>query len=221
MQNITLKFHPLLRKYTRGLKEHIVNVNDIKDIRSCLESLFPALGTHMRQIKNGKNRRENMALINKNKRILNREDYFINRLRQDDTEFLVVPLFWGGGGDASTIQIIAGIALIIIGAIMMYFPATTPFGPSVIAAGAGMLIGGIMAKLNATDLPDDTTDSNARRDNKIFNGLQNTITSNTPVALIYGRTRVGGQFVSGEVRTYEHGRNETIKVSDIFPAGAS
>ena len=213
MQNITLKFHPLLRKYTKGLKEHILNVNDIKDIRSGLESLFPALGIHMRQIKNGKIRRENMALVNKNKRILSREDYFLNRLTPSDTEFTVVPLFFGGGDDVGVWQIIAGIALIIIGFIFEQ--------PYLIAMGASMLVSGIITKMSETDLPEDTTDSQVRRDNKIFNGLQNTINSNTPVALIYGRTRVGGQFVSGEVRTYEHGRNQTIKVSDIIPSGAA
>ena len=220
MQNVTLRFHPLLRKYTQGLKEHTLNVNDILDIRNALESLFPRLGIHIRQIKNGNNRRENMALINKNKRILNREDYFINRLTQDDTEFMVVPLFWGGGGDANVIQMIAGAALILVGAVITFFGGGI-VGIPMITAGAGMLISGVIGKLMATDLPDETTDSEARRDNKIFNGLQNTIVSNTPVALIYGRTRVGGQFISGEIRSYEHGRNQTLKVEDIFPAGAS
>ena len=66
-----------------------------------------------------------------------------------------------------------------------------------------------------------TTDSEARSDNKIFQGLQNTTNSNVPVPMIYGRTRVGGQFVSGEILSIEHGRNETIKVSSLFPSGAN
>ena len=219
MQSITLKFHPLLRKYTRGLEEHVLNINDFNDLRSALDHLFPALGKHIRQIKNGKNRRDNLALVNKNKRIINQQDYFLNRLKSDDTEFTVVPLFFGGGEDTGLLQIIAGIALIIIGAVMVAFQI--PGGPQVIGMGISMLVSGIITKLTEQDLPDETTDSEARRDNKIFSGLQNTISSNTPIALIYGRTRVGGQFVSGEVRNYEHGRNESIKVSDVFPAGAS
>ena len=217
MQSITLKFHPLLRKYTRGLKEHVLNVNDFNDLRSALEYLFPDLGKHIRQIKNGKKRRDNLALVSKNKRIINRDDYFLNRLKADDTEFTIVPLFFGGGDDMSTWQILAGIALIVVGIILI----KTPFGGPLIGMGISMVTSGIITKLTAVDLPDETTDSQVRRDNKIFSGLQNTINSNTPVALIYGRTRVGGQFVSGEVRTYEHGRNQTIKVSDVFPVGAS
>jgi len=67
----------------------------------------------------------------------------------------------------------------------------------------------------------DTVDSESRRDNNIFQGLQNTTNSNVPVPIIYGRTRVGGQFVSGEILSIQHGRNETIKVSSLFPPGAN
>tara|TARA_R110002020_G_scaffold436880_3_gene647054 strand:- start:394 stop:1056 length:663 start_codon:yes stop_codon:yes gene_type:complete len=220
MQSITLKFHPLLRKYTRGLEEHVLNINDFNDLRSALESLFPALGKHIRQIKSGKNRRDNLALVNKNKRIISQQDYILNRLKSDDTEFMVVPLFFGGGDDMSIWQIIAGIALIVIGTLVFIY-GDKQIGAMIIGMGISMLTSGIISMITAVDLPDETTDSQVRRDNKIFNGLQNTINSNTPIALIYGRTRVGGQFVSGEVRTYEHGRNETIKVSDVFPVGAS
>ena len=66
-----------------------------------------------------------------------------------------------------------------------------------------------------------TTDSEARIENKIFQGLQNTTQSNIPVPIIYGRTRVGGQFVSGEILSIQHGRNEFIKVSALFPPGAN
>ena len=64
-----------------------------------------------------------------------------------------------------------------------------------------------------------TTDLEARIDNKIFQGLQNTTQSNTPVPIIYGRTRVGGQFVSGEILSIQHVRNESITVSSLFPPG--
>ena len=66
-----------------------------------------------------------------------------------------------------------------------------------------------------------TTDSEARIENKIFQGLQNTTQSNVPVPMIYGRTRVGGQFVSGEILSIQHGRNEVVKVSSLFPPGAN
>jgi len=251
-QAVTLKFHPTIQKYT-NVKEHIVNVNDFVDIRNCLESLFPLLGIHIRRIRAGVNRRENLALVNKNKRIIQQEEYFLNRLNRDDTEFYVVPLFIGGGGNGMGMIIIgiALVALVIVTAGAAAAPvvaagAGLPTGAAIGAAaaagglgtiagmsvagmlmqmGIGMIISGVMAmmmkppKLAVEGA--QTTDSEARSDNKIFQGLQNTTNSNVPVPIIYGRTRIGGQFVSGEIRTIEHGRNEFIKVSALFPPGAN
>jgi len=249
-QAVTLKFHPTIQKYT-NVKEHIVNVNDFVDIRNCLESLFPLLGIHIRRIRAGANRRENLALVNKNKRIIQQEEYFLNRLNRDDTEFYVVPFFIGGGGSGMG-MIIIGIALVAL-VIVTGGTAAAPLamgmtsmgsvgvavgtvstlgtiaGMSVagmlMQMGVGMIISGIMTmmmkppKLAVEGA--QTTDSEARSDNKIFQGLQNTTNSNVPVPIIYGRTRIGGQFVSGEIRTIEHGRNEFIKVSALFPPGAN
>jgi predicted phage tail protein len=249
-QAVTLKFHPTIQKYT-NVKEHIVNVNDFVDIRNCLESLFPLLGIHIKRIRAGANRRENLALVNKNKRIIQQEEYFLNRLNRDDTEFYVVPFFIGGGGSGMG-MIIIGIALVAL-VIVTGGTAAAPLamgmtsmgsvgvavgtvstlgtiaGMSVagmlMQMGVGMIISGIMTmmmkppKLAVEGA--QTTDSEARSDNKIFQGLQNTTNSNVPVPIIYGRTRIGGQFVSGEIRTIEHGRNEFIKVSALFPPGAN
>jgi predicted phage tail protein len=249
-QAVTLKFHPTIQKYT-NVKEHIVNVNDFVDIRNCLESLFPLLGIHIRRIRAGANRRENLALVNKNKRIIQQEEYFLNRLNRDDTEFYVVPFFIGGGGSGMGMIIIgiALVALVIVTGGTAAAPlamgmtsmgsvgvgatittgALTIAGMSVasmmISMGVSMIISGVMAmmmkppKLAVEGA--QTTDSEARSDNKIFQGLQNTTNSNVPVPIIYGRTRIGGQFVSGEIRTIEHGRNEFIKVSALFPPGAN
>ena len=245
-QPITLKFHPTIQKYTNGVKEHTVSVNDFVDIRNCLECLFPSLGIHIRRIRGGANRRENIALVNKEKRVLQTEDYFINRLNKEDTEFYVVPLFIGGGGKGGGIgMIILGIALI---ALAVYFPPLMPVlmgGPGIAATtvmvpltvagisvstmmikiGISLVLNGIMGMIMKPPKPAvegaQTTDSESRADNKIFQGLQNTTNSNVPVPMIYGRTRIGGQFVSGEIRTIEHGRNETIKVSSLFPPGAN
>jgi len=248
LQAVTLKFHPTLQKYTQGVKEHTVSVNDFMDIRNCLEYLFPLLGSHIRRIRGGANRRENIALVNKYKRVLRREDYFINRLNREDTEFYVVPLFiGGGGGGGGMMMIVLGIALIAlvvfmppaglaVGAAMypaLTFTAASAFGTiagmsvasMIVGLGINLIISGVMMMMmKPPKLAIDgaqTTDSESRSDNKIFAGLQNTTNSNVPVPMIYGRTRVGGQFVSGEILSIEHGRNETIKVSSLFPPGAN
>ena len=98
-------------------------------------------------------------------------------------------------------------------------------GSMLMKMGISMIISGVMGMImKPPKLAVDgaqTVDSESRSDNKIFQGLQNTINSNTPVPIIYGRTRIGGQFMSGEIRTIEHGRNEFIKVSALFPPGAN
>ena len=249
-QVVTLKFHPTIQKYTNGIKEHTVSVSDFVDIRNCLEFLFPLLGIHIRRIRGGANRRENIALVTKNKRVLRREDYFINRLNKEDTEFHVVPLFIGGGGGMG--QIILGVALVAL-VIFTGGVALAPvagagltsmgtvgmagafsslgaigsmgIGSMLMGMGVNMIISGVMAMMmkppQLAVQGAQTTDSESRSENKIFQGLQNTTNSNVPVPMMYGRTRVGGQFISGEILSIEHGRNETIKVSSLFPAGAS
>ena len=247
-QAVTLKFHPTIQKYT-NVKEHTVSVNDFVDIKNCLASLFPDLGIHIKRIRGGANKRENLALVNKDKRVLRTEDYFLNRLEKKDTEFYVVPLFIGGGGNTG--QIIIGAALIAVvimsggtAAPLVLGPGIGATGLGVIATGStlgmigGVTIGSMLMKMGISMVLSgvmgmimkppklavegaQTVDSESRSDNKIFQGLQNTINSNTPVPIIYGRTRIGGQFISGEIRTLQHARNEFVKVSSLFPPGAN
>ena len=228
MQNVILKFHPTIQKYTNGLSEHTVKINDLVDLRNSLEHLFPQLGIHIKRIRSGLNSRENIALVNPNKRVLDRDDYLIGKLRKSDTHFHVVPLFLGGGGEGGTQQILLGAALIGIG--FMSGGAAIPligmtYKAMFIKLGISMVLSGVMGMLMKTPKPSvigsQTTDSEARIENKIFQGLQNTTQSNTPVPIVYGRTRVGGQFVSGEILSIQHGRNEFIRVSALFPPGAN
>ena len=224
MQNVTLKFHPTIQQYTNGVNEHTVKINDLMDLRNSLEHLFPQLGIHIKRIRCGLNSRENIALVNKNKRVLDRDDYLIGKLRKTDTYFHIVPLFLGGGGKGTN-QLLLGAALIGISFIIpaSYVVLGMTIKSMVLKMGISMVLSGVMGmmmkppKLAVEGA--QTVDSEARIDNKIFQGLQNTTQSNTPVPIIYGRTRVGGQFVSGEILSIQHVRNESITVSSLFPPG--
>jgi len=59
------------------------------------------------------------------------------------------------------------------------------------------------------------TDQNVRS-NDMFGGLQNTISSSTPIPLIYGLHRVPGQLISGYLDTVDHGRDDNITVQSRF-----
>ena len=153
-------------------------------------------------------------------------------MTSDDTEFHVVPLLIGAGGKSGMTSILIGAAFIALavatgGAGLMAAPilgTTMTLGGIAMSVGVSLVISGVMAMVMKPPKPDmtgqQTTDTEARMENKIFNGLQNTTKSNTPVAMVYGRTRLGGQFVSGEIRTFDHGKNETVNVNLLFPTGA-
>lgn len=63
-----------------------------------------------------------------------------------------------------------------------------------------------------------TPDSAARAENNMFNSLQNSTESGTPIALNYGMTRVAGQFVSGYLHTTAHGKGNDPAVQSLFQA---
>ena len=50
----------------------------------------------------------------------------------------------------------------------------------------------------------------------MFGGLTNSSTSGTPVSLVYGMNRVGGQFLSGYISSISHGSSDTISVGAQF-----
>ena len=65
----------------------------------------------------------------------------------------------------------------------------------------------------------DSSNSNSasqRRGNDLFDTFENSTDPNAAIALIYGRTRVGGQLLSGHLETITHGESDTIYVSDVF-----
>ena len=67
-----------------------------------------------------------------------------------------------------------------------------------------------------TSNPQGAPDSPARVNNDSSEGLTNTTSTDTPIPLIYGHHRVGGQFVSGKIRTINHGRGTYISVANYI-----
>lgn len=56
----------------------------------------------------------------------------------------------------------------------------------------------------------------AVRQNDMFGSLQSTISSGTPIPLIYGLHRTAGHMISGHIDAVEHGKNDLIRVVDQF-----
>ena len=60
-----------------------------------------------------------------------------------------------------------------------------------------------------------TTESTTR-DSGMFGSLTNSSESGTPIALIYGQHRVGGQFLSGYISSIDHGSGDPISIGEQF-----
>lgn len=107
----------------------------------------------------------------------------------------VVPKIKGAGGNG-VLQTIVGAILVVVGIVMLYIPGAQAFAPSVIAAGVGMMVGGIAQML----MPkiDNTQDQNqdGNKANKGFGGAVTTVAQGNPVPVLYGQREVGGFIAS-------------------------
>lgn len=107
----------------------------------------------------------------------------------------VLPKVKGAGGNG-VLQTIVGAILVVVGIVMLYIPGAQPFAPSVIAAGVGMMVGGIaqmlMPKIDNTQ--DENQDGN--KANKGFGGAVTTVAQGNPVPVLYGQREVGGFIAS-------------------------
>jgi len=83
--------------------------------------------------------------------------------------------------------------------------------------GINLILGGIMSLFQKKpSAPEQETDIQDRKDNDAFGSLTNSTDSSNSLALIYGMHRQGGQFVSGYVKTANHGKNDIVKVGEEF-----
>lgn len=107
----------------------------------------------------------------------------------------IVPKVIGAGGDNGVLQTVLGAVMVVVGVILMYTPAAA-FGPSLIAGGIGMMVGGVAQML----MPkiDNTQDQNqdGNKANFGFGGAVTTVAQGNPVPVLRGRREIGGFIVS-------------------------
>lgn len=114
----------------------------------------------------------------------------------DMQEIHVYPRTGGAGGRGGMLQIIIGITLIALAIINPAFLATLgPLGISkgmLAMTGAMMVLGGIMQML--MPVPDKDTEGSL-----YIGASQNTVRIGTPIPILYGTRKIGGQFLSFDV----------------------
>ena len=112
-------------------------------------------------------------------------------------EILVVPVVAGAGGRNGMGQVILGVILVIIGAVINYGSGGTgtALGNAFIKAGIAMIIGGVVQMLMAQ--PEVMSDESER--SKYLPSGRNTTKVGTRISLILGRRKVWGHYLAFNV----------------------
>ena len=106
----------------------------------------------------------------------------------------IVPVVAGAGGVA---KIIAGVALIVVGAVV-------PGAQFLIGAGIGLVFGGVAQLISPVPKVATGTDTqNDPRKSYSFSGVQNTSRQGVPVSVVYGLTLVGSVVISAGIDTVQ------------------
>ena len=140
----------------------------------------------------------------------------------------IVPVLQGaGGGGGGIVNVIAGAALVVIGAVVtgMSFGLAAPIGAALIGAGVSMMIGGVVQMLTpvptfdlgsgqsyssqgqgygqGSSLEQTNNQTADNRPSYVFNGAVNTTAQGNPVPIGYGRVIVGSSVISASIRAEE------------------
>ena len=102
----------------------------------------------------------------------------------------IVPKVAGAKG--GMFSFIAGAALAVAGFVV---GVTTGIGFALVAAGAGMMLGGVAQMLTRTPKTDKLKEGLSNK-NTYFSNLDNTIAQSAPVPVIYGQPKIGSKVLS-------------------------
>lgn len=110
--------------------------------------------------------------------------------------------FTFGAKKQGVLQIIIGVILIVVGAIMSYVVPGS--GVGIIQMGIAMVVGGVVQMLMPAPKAPDSRDSAAANASYTFNGPVNTQAQGNPVPVLYGRLTVGSAVISAGIITEQH-----------------
>lgn len=117
-----------------------------------------------------------------------------HKLNENDV-IHVVPVI-AGAKNGGLFSVIAGAVMVVAGSFLW----STPFGAPLIAAGIGMMIGGVAQML--TKIPKtDGLDGSSVNNNTSFSNLDNTIGQGLPVPICYGEMLIGSKVLSQGIET--------------------
>ena len=238
---INLKIHSAYSKFFKE-STYSLEATVVQDIIAYLKGVHPEFSKYMKQILSGQSE-EPFCLLDSDLKPITLDMIDIKHFKDGETIHLV-PAIGGSGKAIRTLIYVVFAVVAIYFAFTVLGPALLGPGAPMVAPGiaeagmvgasagagtavtgmsllkmAGLQIGLSMVSQMMTKSPaareSKQTESNSR-ESGMFGSLTNTSTSGTPIALIYGRHRVAGQFLSGYITTIGHGSGDTINVGSQF-----
>ena len=237
---INLKIHSAYSKFFTE-KSYTLEAYTASDVLFYLKALHPKFSKYMTQVHSGVSE-EGISLLDSKLNQISDDMLEVKKFKEGDTIHLV-PNISGGGGKHFRNALLFMALIVAAPYIMSYLGtlgaggsaaavsgtvAPVPMAAPIVQAGStglsvmktiglNLAMAGLSALMTkspaqrASKQTDSTT-----RDAGMFGGLTNSSTSGTPVALVYGMNRVGGQFLSGYISSISHGSSDTISVGAQF-----
>ena len=120
----------------------------------------------------------------------------------------IIPVIEGEGGGGGLFGAIFGVALIVVGVVLMFVPGGQFFGAALILAGIGLAAAGFMALLSSPPpfvAPEFQSPQIAAKGgggkSYLFDGPSNTRGEGGPIPIGYGRLTVGSKTISATFNT--------------------
>ena len=241
---IKLKIHSTLQHLTDA-SEYNLAVTNPREVLSFLTNAQPKFSKYLSHIKTNQTD-ESISFVDCDYKLISTDAFELKHFKENETVH-VVPLVTGGGGKrgflifavfAAGVVATGGLAAFGAGGFGAGLPnamtmggstATSSFGLGNIAkvfSGMPSFARSLLTNVGLSILssvftkkpkPTEQVDSSSRGSD-MFGSLQNTTTSGSPIPLVYGQSRVAGQFISGYLNTVKHGRNDVVNVSEQFDA---
>lgn len=212
---ITVHFPKYIQTLTDGVSKHNFDTQSISVVLDGIRLLFPKLSLYITQIVSQQVQSLVYFMDKDTKKII--QHTVTNTIKSSDLVFIIT--MYGQGEDVTTIAIGAAlVAAAFIPGLQGLAIGTLTMSGFLLSTGISMVLSGVLNALGSrpTSNPQGAPDSPARVNNDSFEGLTNTTSTDTPIPLIYGHHRVGGQFVSGKIKTINHDRGTYISVANYI-----
>lgn len=183
---VQVKFYGSLKRFADEPLE--LEVSNFKELMSGLLTQIKGLRQHLRH---------GYYKVRVGSKYLSEEQLKANPIidLKDDCTVHFTPVVAGAGKAGGIIQAVLGVVLIVVGA------WTANYG--LIAAGAGMLIGGAVTLL--TKMPDmnNKHDEGEKKQSTSFSNIRNLTPQGRPIPLLYGKMLTSFVLISQGIETFD------------------